>query len=119
MVTACCRSGTCRCADQFGFDVHQRTRRSWDYKEAFKWLKLAAVQGEGIAQANLGLIYLKGQGVRQDLTEAANWFWFAADQGVTTAQVKLAMMYEYGRGVLRIMSLPICGTALERHKDIK
>ena len=72
-----------------------------DYKEAFRWFRHAAEQGEGIAQMNLGLMYFKGLGVVQDYKESANWYWFAADQGIPSAQAKLGMMYEYGHGVFQ------------------
>ena len=34
-----------------------------DYAEAVKWYRLAAAQGNAMAQANLGLRYAKGEGV--------------------------------------------------------
>jgi len=34
-----------------------------DFKEAFKWFKLAAEQGDAKAQNNLGLMYYEGQDV--------------------------------------------------------
>ena len=37
-----------------------------DFKEAVKWLRLAAKQGNGEAQYNLGAAYGNGQGVQQD-----------------------------------------------------
>ena len=35
-------------------------------KEAFKWFQAAAEQGLADAQFNLGVCYLKGDGVKQD-----------------------------------------------------
>ena len=56
-----------------------------DYKEAFKWHKLAAESGFGAtqkaAQKNLGYTYWKGLGVPKDLKEAIKWYKIAADQG--------------------------------------
>jgi TPR repeat protein len=74
---------------------------SQNYPEAYKWFKLAAEQGEGIAQTNLGLMYTKGQGVSQDHKQAVHWYRLAANQSIPSAQVKLGMMYEYGRGILQ------------------
>jgi TPR repeat protein len=37
-----------------------------DYKEAVRWFRLAAEQGDAGAQYNLGWMYAKGQGVPQD-----------------------------------------------------
>ena len=45
-----------------------------DYAEAVKWYRLAAAQGNAIAQANLGLMYTNGQGVVQDYARAHMWF---------------------------------------------
>ncbi len=37
-----------------------------DYQEALKWYRLAAEQGNAIAQYNLGFMYDNGEGVPQD-----------------------------------------------------
>ena len=42
---------------------------------------LAADQGDARAQASLGRMYAKGQGVPQDYSKAINWARLAADQG--------------------------------------
>ncbi|HHF4078950.1 TPA: tetratricopeptide repeat protein [Haemophilus influenzae] len=70
-----------------------------DYQTAFKlWLSLAE-QGNAIAQFNLGLMYINGQGVKQDDFEAVKWFRKAAEQGYANAQINLGVMYKKGRGV--------------------
>ena len=52
-----------------------------DYQTAFKlWLSLAE-QGNASAQFNLGVMYAKGQGVRQDKGQAKEWFGKACDNG--------------------------------------
>ncbi len=51
------------------------------------------------AQFNLGVMYNKGQGVKQDYAAAANWFRKAAKQGLGPAQNILGLMYTNGRGV--------------------
>ena len=45
-----------------------------DYKEAVKWYRLSAEQGDASAQYNLGLMYSNGQGVPQDYVSAHMWF---------------------------------------------
>jgi uncharacterized protein len=70
-----------------------------DYAEAVKWLRLAADQGEGFAQNNLGVMYAHGQGVPQDYAEAVKWYRRAADQGLAPAQSLLGEMYANGEGV--------------------
>ena len=70
-----------------------------DYQTAFKlWLPLAE-QGKAGAQFNLGVMYAKGQGVKQDDFEAVKWYRQAAEQGDAKAQFNLGNMYEDGRGV--------------------
>lgn len=49
-----------------------------DYAEAVRWFRRAADQGDEKAQFALGLSYLHGQGVAQDLVAAYMWFDLAA-----------------------------------------
>lgn len=80
---------------QAGVDAYDRQ----DFTTAFeKWLVLA---GKGVAEAQngVGLLYFKGQGVRQDDSLAVAWFRKAAEQGLAKAQNNLGLMYAYGRGV--------------------
>ena len=44
-------------------------------------------------------MYLKGQGVTQDITEGAAWLRSAADQGYSHAQYNLGVMHVAGVGV--------------------
>ena len=66
---------------------------------AAKWYRLAADQGYGQAQSNLGILYQNGQGVPQDYAAAVSWFRKAADQGLAAAQHGLGNMYYEGQGV--------------------
>ena len=76
----------------------EATKRG-DYQTAFKlWLPLAE-QGDAQAQFNLGLMYDKGQGVKQDDVEAVKWYRQAAEQGDAKAQVMLGFSYILGKGV--------------------
>jgi uncharacterized protein len=52
-----------------------------DDREAVKWYRLAAQQGNVGAQVLLGMMYSGGRGVAQDSREAAKWFRIAAQQG--------------------------------------
>ena len=72
-----------------------------DYKEAGKWYRLSADQGNAGAQFNLGLMYYEGQGVKQDYSEALKWYQLSADQGYSLAQYNLGVMYEDGQGVTK------------------
>ena len=80
---------------QQGFEATERG----DYQTAFKlWLPLAE-QGNASAQFNLGNMYRKGQGVKQDNFEAVKWYRKAAEQGDGKAQVLLGLAYLLGKGV--------------------
>jgi TPR repeat protein len=70
-----------------------------DEKEAVKWYRLAAEQGNAAAQYNLSLMYANGQGVPQDDKEAVKWTRMAAEQGYAAAQLSLGVMYANGQGV--------------------
>jgi TPR repeat protein len=69
------------------------------YIDAVYWAKKAAEQGNIDGQFNLGRMYEKGLGVKQDYTEAVNWYRKAADQGDVDGQFILGALYEQGLGV--------------------
>jgi len=62
-------------------------------------IKEKAMQGDARAQNNLGLMYVKGEGVKQDLSQARLWWEKAAAQGHADAQNNLGVMYDKGAGV--------------------
>lgn len=64
------------------------------YVEAFPYLESAAKEGDRVAQNQLGLMYLRGEGVDQDLTEAKHWFEKSANQNCPAAQYNLGYMNE-------------------------
>ena len=70
-----------------------------DFQEAGKWFRLAAAQGNALAQHNLGLMYRNGKGITQDYIQAVKWYRLAAVQGLDTAQNNLGLMYVQGEGV--------------------
>ncbi len=72
-----------------------------DAKEAVRWYRQAAAQGNAEAQLSLGLAYGLGEGVAQDEREAVGWWQKAAAQGNADAQFDLGMSYEFGSGVLK------------------
>ena len=67
-----------------------------DYAEAVKWYRLAAEQGDAVAQNNLGYAYRNGAGVEQDYVEAVNWYRLAAEQGDAHAQLNLGDAFYNG-----------------------
>jgi TPR repeat protein len=52
-----------------------------DYKEAMRWYRLAADQGNALAQFELGSMYDKGLGVPKDYIQAHMWFNLAGASG--------------------------------------
>ena len=81
----------------------------WDDKEAVKWYRKAALQGDALAQANLGRMYYEGRvpivgafGIshwKKDYAKAVEWHRKSAEQGNAHGQVGLEWMYEKGLGV--------------------
>jgi uncharacterized protein len=63
--------------------------------------RIAKAQGgDAQAQIEMGIRYLQGKGVTQDLPEAAKWFRLAADKGNTEALSALgAIFHDGGKGV--------------------
>ena len=55
-------------------------------KEAVKWFRKAAEQGDAIAQFALGFMYYKGKGVEPDNGKAYRWFLLAANNGDKMAE---------------------------------
>ena len=80
---------------QAGVDAYERG----DYETALKEWRPLAERGNEAAQANLGFMYAKGQGVPQDDQEAVRWSRLAAEQGDAVAQCNLGVMYNKGQGV--------------------
>ncbi len=70
-----------------------------DDSEAFRWLRLAAEQGEPVAQSRLGSMFERGQGVAADTREAAFWYEQAARSGNVRAMHNLAIAHADGAGV--------------------
>ena len=80
---------------QEGMDAYERG----DYETALKEWRPLAERGNEAAQANLGFMYAKGQGVPQDYQEAAKRIRLAAMQGNAKAQFTLGNMYYKGKGL--------------------
>jgi TPR repeat protein len=70
-------------------------------KDAVRWFRAAAEQGNADAQFSLGFLYEVGfdRGVLQNYKEAVRWYRVAAEQGNASAQFFLGSMYEEGWGV--------------------
>jgi len=69
------------------------------YKRAYQiWLPLAE-QGDQEAQYNIGLLYMKGNGVEKNERTALHWFTRAGEQGMADAQYNAGVMFYSGKGV--------------------
>ena len=64
-----------------------------DYKTAIKLLTPLAEAGDDKAQYNLGLMYIRGDGVEQSYTEGAKWHRKAAEQGYAEAQYSMGALH--------------------------
>lgn len=71
-----------------------------EYSAAAESFKKAAAKGNPEAQFNLGLMYLKGEGVEQDYRQAMALFQQSAEQDNARAQLNLARMYAKGQGLV-------------------
>ena len=80
-------------------------------RQAVKWYRKAAEQGNARGQTWLGSMYKNGFGVPQDDAEAVNWYRKAAEQGDASGQIDLGFMYKKGRGVPWDDAKPRGGTA--------
>jgi TPR repeat protein len=67
-------------------------------------IKEKAMQGDARAQFNLGLMYAKGDGVKQDFSQAMLWYEKAAAQGDAQGQNNLGVLYYGGKGVKQDLS---------------
>ena len=72
-----------------------------DYRRAFDLLEPLADRGDVRAQATIGRMYAKGQGVGVSPGLAKSWLGRAADQGDVGAQVALGDLYAHGEGGAR------------------
>ena len=66
---------------QAGVEAYKRG----DYDTALKEFRPLAEQGDAFVQFNLGVMYIKGQGVPQDYVLAHMWMNLAAAKGVKKA----------------------------------
>lgn len=82
MVSSGSRSRECQGSEQSRGDVPPGFGGPAGLSRSFRWFLRAAEQGNGGAQNHVGLMYYKGEGVRQDLVQAYMWAYLAAQQGM-------------------------------------
>jgi TPR repeat protein len=81
------------------FEQGARAYASQNYVRSALILLPLAQQGDLRAQAYLGVMYLRGQGVPQNFAAAAYWLRLASEAGLPEAQYFLGLMYDKGQGV--------------------
>jgi len=69
------------------------------YEKAFLLWKEEALGGNDQAMVNIGLLYLKGEGVAQDPHLSKTWFEQAIHHDNPSAYYNIALMYQNGIGV--------------------
>jgi len=72
-----------------------------DYQRALTSWRPLAVQGNPVAQNNLGIMYLDGKGVPQNTSEAVRYLSLSAAAGSSLGQNNLGGLYRDGKGVPR------------------
>ncbi len=81
------------------FAAGERAHAAGDYRGAYDhWLPLA-VAGDRDAQAEIGRLYRKGQGIPRNYRRALNWFLRASKQGHLLATNSIGIMFDNGSGV--------------------
>ena len=81
------------------YDIKNNTNENTNDGSTQPTLRVRAYKGDAEAQYQLGMIYLRGDGVEINHKSAAEWFKLAAEQGHMAAQLALADCYTYGWGV--------------------
>jgi uncharacterized protein len=82
-----------------GFEDGYAAMQRGDVSTAIPELTKAAEANDDRAQYLLGIIYLHGVGLSQDVEQGIRWLTVAAGQGDVEAQVELAQLYQTGTGV--------------------
>lgn len=70
-----------------------------NYGAALYYYRIGAMQGDSLAETDLGRMYYLGRGVPQDYPSAMRWYQLAAAAGDGYAEKEIGDMYYYGRGV--------------------
>jgi uncharacterized protein len=83
------------------FAQGQRAYARQNYQLAAQIFLPLAEQWDPRAQTYIGVMYLHGKGVPQNLLVAAYWLHLAAGAGYPEAQYFLGLMYDKGQGVVQ------------------
>jgi uncharacterized protein len=83
------------------FEDAETAANSGDYATALQLFGNLADQGNTYAQRRIGIMYIKGEGVRQDYAVGMRWLRVAADKGLAVAQNEVGILYQQGLGAER------------------
>lgn len=75
-----------------------------DYSKAYLWLRLAALQGDPVAQYHLGFMYYRGLGVDRDRRLALGWMDRARQAGYGPARESIAKTWEKQPGFASLLA---------------
>ena len=78
--------------------------RRGDYAQAFAAYEAAARNGDRLAQFNLAMMLLRGEGKPIDLAVAVEWLGKSADAGMAQAQYSMGLLSEGGVGMPRSLT---------------
>ena len=85
-------------------DAGWRAYERGDYAKALQQFERAAKSGDRLAQYNLAMMLIRGDGGRADLEGGIVWLRRSAEAGMAQAQYNLGLLYENGTGVPRSLS---------------
>ncbi|MET0066512.1 MAG: tetratricopeptide repeat protein [Candidatus Thiodiazotropha sp.] len=99
MVLICLGTAPLSAADEF--EEGMTALQAEDYRAASRLFKRMAMRDHVEAQYQLGLLYLAGQGVAQDVDQGVDWLKRAAEGGSYKAANELSQIYLSGKGLPR------------------
>ena len=89
------------CAGGADFDTAVRAAENGDFDTAVREFQALAATGDPRGENGLGVLYLRGQGLEQNVDRAVVLFRSAAEKGLRTAEKNLGELYAEGVGVPR------------------
>jgi hypothetical protein len=98
-----CEEATRRFPDniRIAFQLGRSYVAGGKFDEAMKQFKEAADRNYGPAMSSIGVLYVRGNGVTQNVAEAIKWYRKAAELGDAGGQLNLGLVYEEGYGVTK------------------
>jgi len=82
-----------------GFEEAVKAYEAGDYKTALAEWTVLAEQNDPAAMRNIGHLYRRGLGTKQNFERAMHWYMRASKLGFPRAQANVASMYLRGQGV--------------------